>query len=106
MSVTSMSGARRNRRRREADPAPVGPALGTFIVSWQLSLEAAGKSPKTVRSYIDSMRALCAFLDAQGMPSDVDGVGAENLRAFLLSEERRTSPVSAAVHFRNLRVSV
>jgi site-specific recombinase XerD len=104
MSVTSMSGARRNRGRRETDPAPAGPALGTFIVSWQLSLEAAGKSPKTVRSYIDSMRALCAFLDAQGMPSGVDGVGAEHLRAFLLSEERRTSPVSAAVHFRNLRV--
>ena len=68
MSVASMSGARRNRGRRETDPAPAGPTLGTFIVSWQLSLEAAGKSPKTVRSYTDSVKALCAFLDA------VDGV--------------------------------
>ncbi len=73
MSVTSMSGARRNRGRREVDPAPAGPALSTFIVSWELSLEAAGKNPKIVRSYTDSVKALCAFLDAQGMPSDVEG---------------------------------
>jgi site-specific recombinase XerD len=38
------------------------------------------------------------------MPSDVEGVEAEHVRAFLLAEERRTSATSAAVHFRNLRV--
>ncbi len=104
MSVADMGNARRKRGRRETVPAPAGPSLRTFITSWQLSLEAAGKSPRTVRSYTDSARALCAFLDAQGMPSDVEGVGADHLRAFLLAEERRTSAVSAAVHFRNLRV--
>src|SRR5450631_2010407 len=104
MSVADMGNARRKRGRREATPAPAGPSIRTFITSWQLSLEAAGKSPRTVRSYTDSVRALCAFLDAQGMPSDVEGPGAEYLRAFLLAEERRTSAVSAAVHFRNLRV--
>jgi site-specific recombinase XerD len=104
MSVTSMGNARRKRGRQESAPASAGPALSTFVTSWQLSLEAASKSPKTVRSYTDSVKALCAFLDAQGMPSDVEGVGAEHLRAFLLAEERRTSAVSAAVHFRNLRV--
>lgn len=104
MSVTSMREARRNRGRRAATPAPAGPSIATFSTSWQLALEAAGKSPKTVRSYTDSVKALGAFLASQGMPTDIDGVSAEHLRAFLLSEERRTSPVSAAVHYRNLRV--
>ena len=63
-----------------------------------------GQEPQDRPVLANSVRALCAFLDAQGMPSDVEGLGAEHLRSFLLAEERRTSAVSAAVHFRNLRV--
>jgi integrase/recombinase XerD len=103
MSVTSMGDARRSRGGRSSARAS-GPALTALLTSWQLALEAAAKSPKTVRSYLDSVRALHKFLVAQGMPADVEGVDAPHLRAFLLAEERRTSAVSAAVHFRNLRV--
>ena len=66
MSVADMGNARRKRGRRETTAAPAGPSLRTFITSWQLSLEAAGKSPRTARSYTDSARALCAFL-GQGL---------------------------------------
>jgi site-specific recombinase XerD len=99
-----MGEARRNRGRRDGSSAPAGPPLTAFVTSWQLALEAAAKSKRTVRSYTDSVRALHAFLVAQNMPADVEGVDSEHIRAFLLAEERRTSPVSAAVHFRNLRV--
>src|SRR5215470_7834433 len=102
MSVTSMQDARRSRGRRTAVAADVD--LVAFVTSWQLSLDAAGKSPRTVRSYTDSVRALQKFLVAQGMTADVEEVDAGHLRAFLLSEEQRTSAASAAVHFRNLRV--
>jgi site-specific recombinase XerD len=103
MSVTSMGEARRNRGHREGR-AIAGPPLTAFVTSWRLALEAAAKSPRTIRSYLDSVRALHAFLTAQAMPSDVEGVQAQHLRAFLLAEEQRTSAASAAVHFRNLRV--
>ncbi len=104
MSVTSMGEARRNRGHRAGSRASAGPPLTAFVTSWQLALEAATKSPRTIRSYLDSVKALHAFLTAQGMPSDVEGVDAQHIRAFLLVEEERTSAVSAAVHFRNLRV--
>jgi integrase/recombinase XerD len=104
MSVTSMGEAGRNPRERRSARAPASPPLTTLATSWQLALEAAAKSPRTVRSYVDSVKALHAFLLSQDMPADVEGVEAEHIRAFLLSEERRTSAVSAAVHFRNLRV--
>jgi site-specific recombinase XerD len=100
-SVTSMGDAR---RRRSSANVPKGAPLNGLIDSWQLSLEAAAKSPRTVRSYTDSVRALSAFLIGQSMPADTEGVDAPHIRAFLLAEERRTSPASAAVHFRNLRV--
>jgi site-specific recombinase XerD len=87
-----------------AGHAPAGPLLSSLVSSWQLALEAAGKSPKTVRSYTDSAKSLCAFLAAQSLPADVESVDAQHLRAFLRSEEKRTSAVSAAVHYRNVRV--
>ena len=102
-SVTSMGEARRNRARR-ARAAESGPPLSTFVDSWQLSLEAAAKSVRTVRSYTDSLRALYRFLVDQDMPADAEGADAPHIRAFLLAEEKRTSAASAAVHFRNLRV--
>lgn len=101
VSVISMGEARRNRGGMAASTSP--PITG-LITSWQLALEAAAKSPKTVRSYIDSVKALHRFLGAEGMPADVEGVEPQHVRAFLLTEERRTSAASAAVHFRNLRV--
>src|SRR6266536_1869412 len=107
MSVARIESAKSSRSRRRSpqeEPTPAGPPLSTFVPSWQLALEAAGKSPKTVRSYIDSVKALHADLVAQGIPFHVERGDGEHLRAFLLSEERRTSAVSAAVHYRNLRV--
>src|SRR6266704_2782768 len=104
MSVTSMQEARRSRGRRPSAATAAGVSIAAFVTSWQLSLEAANKSPKTVRSYTDSVKALQAFLTAQDMPADVEEVDAEHVRSFLLAEERRTSATSAAVHFRNLRV--
>lgn len=100
-SVTSMGEAR---RRRGSASIPKGAPLTGLVDSWQLALEAAAKSPRTVRSYTDSVRALHAFLIAEGMPADTEGVDAPHIRAFLLAEERRTSAASAAVHFRNMRV--
>jgi site-specific recombinase XerD len=101
-SITSMREARRSRTRRAA--ATSGPALSTFIASWQLALDAAAKSSRTVRSYTDSVRAFCRFLANQDMPAFVEDVDASHIRAFLLAEEQRTSAASAAVHFRNIRV--
>jgi site-specific recombinase XerD len=100
MSVSRIGSARRKKPGAEA----AGPPLSALVTSWQLSLESAGKSPRTVRSYTDSVRALHAFLIDQDMPSDVEGVDAPDVRAFLLHEQKRTSPTSAAVHYRNLRV--
>ena len=102
-SVTSMREARRARAQR-AKAAASGPPLTTFIASWQLALEAAAKSPQTVRGYTDSVRWLCKFLVEHDMPADVEGVDAPHIRAYLLGEEQRTSAVSAAHHFRNIRV--
>lgn len=79
-------------------------SLAALLPSWELHLEEGGKSPKTIVSYLGSVKALAAYLAANGLPESTEQTGAPEVRAFLASEIKRTSAASAAVHYRNLRV--
>lgn|SRR5215467_3086301 len=89
---------------RASDPVSSGTPLTAMLRSWRLALDAARKSPKTIRSYLDSVRALSRYLAEHGMTNDVESTGAPEIRAFLATEIQRTSAASAQVHYRNLRV--
>jgi integrase/recombinase XerD len=73
--------------------------LAALLPSWELALDAAGKSPRTIRSYLDSVRALDRWLADQHMAPEPEG-----LRAYLLATRERTSAATAQLHYRNLRV--
>lgn len=79
-------------------------SVASLLPSWQLALESATKSPKTIKSYTDSVRSLARFLREQGMPDDIELVDAEHIRAFLVAERERTSPASAQKLYRSLHV--
>jgi hypothetical protein len=40
--------------------------LSALLPSWKLALDAAGKSPKTISSYLDSAKRLEAYPDHRG----------------------------------------
>jgi site-specific recombinase XerD len=73
--------------------------LTALLPSWKLALDAANKSPKTITSYLDSVKRLEAYLTDEELALDP-----ASIRAFLAAERDRTSPASAAKHHRNLRV--
>ncbi len=73
--------------------------LTALLPSWKLALDAANKSPKTITSYLDSVKRLEAYLTDHELPLE-----AASIRGFLSAERGRTSPASAAKHYRNLRV--
>jgi site-specific recombinase XerD len=75
-----------------------------LVPSWELSLQAADKSPGTIRSYLDSVRVLAMFLSEHGLPVEAEAVEAAGVRAFLDESTATTSPGNAHKHFRNLRV--
>lgn len=79
-------------------------SVAALLPSWQLALESAGKSPATIKSYTASVRSLAAFLRSHDMPDDIEAVGPEHIRAFLLAERERTSPAFSQQHYRNLHV--
>jgi hypothetical protein len=60
-----------------------GPAdVGILVRSFELSLRAANKSPKTIKSYSDTVRGFCLFPDGHGMPTDVRRLMREPYRRF------------------------
>lgn len=74
--------------------------LEAMAGSWVLSLESEHKSPYTIRSYTDSLKALIKFTEGQAATD----ITTETVRAFLAAELGRIAPASVAIHFRNLRV--
>jgi hypothetical protein len=52
---------------------------------WMLALDAASKSPKTIISYLDSVKRLEAYLAVEELPFERPA-----RRAFLASERHRT----------------
>ena len=89
-SVRSMRKARRARTRR-TKAAASGPPLTTFIASWQLALEAAAKSPQTVRGYTDSVRWFCKFLVEHDMSRPMSKLWTRRTSARTCCVAERTS---------------
>jgi site-specific recombinase XerD len=66
----------------ENPPRDLG-SLGLLVRSWERSLRAANRAPKTLKNYLDAAGQLLAFLEASGMPTDAVGVRREHVEAYL-----------------------
>lgn len=78
--------------------------LGSLAASWELSLQEANKSPKTIISYVGTLSRLVTYLEDHQMLDGTETVSKTEIRSFLIAEAARTSVVSASLHHRNLRV--
>lgn len=83
---------------------PAGVPLEQILSSWNLALEEAGKSERTIEAYVGSASNLLAYLTQHGLPTDTEGVTNVHIRAFLKAELDRTSGVSAHKKYRALNV--
>lgn len=72
--------------------------------SWERALKARNRSPRTVRSYLDSLDDLAEFLESSGMPTGVTSIRREHIESFLVAlAERGLKPTSLAVAYRSIR---
>lgn len=96
---------RPRRTRRTTRPAvPAGIPLTALLSSWEIALTAQKKADYTIELYTRSARMFIAFLGEEGFPCDAEGVTAEHVRLFLISEERRTSVHTSSAHHSYLGV--
>ena len=79
--------------------------LWLLAEGWELSLRAANKSPKTIRSYLDTVRdSFGDFLVFNGYPCEVAEVHREHIEAYQAHQLARFSPNTAALRHRTLKV--
>lgn len=94
-----------------ADPEPRGPVtdaldsngLESLVVSWERSLWAENKSPRTIQSYLEAARFLIAFLRESGMPLEATNVRREHVEAFLIHLLQRCKPATVSNRHRALQ---
>jgi site-specific recombinase XerD len=78
--------------------------LTTYRRSFERSLRAANKSPRTVETYLDALDQLCAFLTDRGMPTTAAGVTREHIEAYLVELlDLGRAPATVSNRFRALQ---
>lgn len=83
--------------------APPG-SLRRLGKSWELSLRAANRSPRTIEGYTATLRLFCDFLDARGMPQTATSITREHVEEYLVDVLSRNKPATASVRYKGLRV--
>ncbi len=76
--------------------------LSSLIPSFQRSLRAANKSPKTVATYSEAAEQLLAFLRASGMPTVATKISREHVEAFIERLVQTKAPATANNRYRAL----
>jgi site-specific recombinase XerD len=96
-----MEGARRMETRTQAQVAT--PDIGAMQISWERSLRAANRSPRTLDSYSESVEQMASFLASRGMPTTVANIRREHIESFLEDILARRRPATAALRFRSIQ---
>jgi site-specific recombinase XerD len=77
--------------------------IPALLPSWQRSLRAARRSPRTVQSYTEAAEQLSDFLVRRGRPTAVTSIRREHVESFIEDLDRRFKPATVGVRFRSLQ---
>lgn len=77
--------------------------LPVFATSFGRALRAENMSPATIKTYLDALTRLDAFLVATGRPRDVARIERPDLEAFIADQLDRWKPATAANRFRGVQ---
>jgi site-specific recombinase XerD len=77
--------------------------IPALVPSWQRSLRAARRSPRTIQSYTEAAEQLADFLVRRGMPTRVESIKREHVEAFIEDLDARFKPATVGVRFRSLQ---
>ena len=77
--------------------------IPALLPSWQRSLRAARRSPRTVQSYTEAAEQLSDFLVRKGMPTAVGSIAREHVESFIEDLDSRFRPATVAVRYKSLK---
>lgn len=74
-----------------------------LLSGFELSLRARNRSPRTIKSYLETARLFRDYLTTVGMPTEVDRLTREHVEAFIADQLERWRPKTAQVRYGDLR---
>jgi site-specific recombinase XerD len=77
--------------------------ISALVPSFERSLRARNRAPRTIKSYIDAARRLDAFLEARGMPRDVSALRREHVETYIEDQVLTNRASTAAGRYRYLQ---
>lgn len=75
--------ATRSKTSSKASSVSTSPTVDVLRPSFQRTLLAQNKSPKTVKAYLEALRMFQVLLVEQGMPQSVTSVRREHVESFI-----------------------
>ena len=79
-------------------------SLALLTPSWERSLRATNRAPRTIQAYVEAARLFEVFLRSRGMPTNVAAIRREHIEAFLEDDlSRGLAAATAAGHYRRLQ---
>jgi len=79
--------------------------IALLVRSFELSLRATNRSPKTIKSYTDSVRGFCMFLVDTGMPRDSRDLTREHVETYISAQVEQYRPKTASIRFGDLQLN-
>ena len=77
--------------------------IALLVRSFELSLRATNKSPKTIKSYTDTVRGFCLFLVDSGMPTNIRNLTREHVETYISVQVEHYRPKTASIRFGDLQ---
>jgi site-specific recombinase XerD len=88
---------------RHADRITTAGDYAMLARSFERSLLAANRSPRTVQSYLEAVRLFGEYLTAQGMPTNCNDIHREHVESFMADLLEKWKPATAANRYRSLQ---
>lgn len=79
------------------------PTLSRLLPSFELSLRAANKAEKTIKTYKEAIRLLADFLQQQQYPSDITELERRHIEAFIADQLQRHTAATASNRYKSLQ---
>ena len=90
-------------RAPTSDAHPTAADVQSNGTSFARHLRAGNKSPNTIKSYLEAVTQLDAYLAEHGMPRTVAAIHREHVEAYIEDQLARLKPASAANRYRSLQ---
>jgi integrase/recombinase XerD len=84
-------------------PPTLPKAYARRLMSYQLALEAANRSPRTIETYLESLTRFGEYLVTHALPTDLRAIRQEHIQGFTAELLEHYTPNTADNRFRALR---